>query len=559
MTIDRNSARYQQLVDYYSQYYADAMAAQGAVVDPVAQGEYARTYADQAMLAEMQAAANLNAPAAPPAAADSLLPDATVARATAASAAAQGTAPTASATPASTVATSTATKGPTKRLLTIGIAAVAAVAVIIGAIVFVPKLFAGGGSTVAVSRVADITSSPTRVWTAIVGEDEKFLGTPWPQALPGGDILISQTFDTWAWQDAGEPTTADHTNVAVWDPKNGTQKWSARPSEVFEQYERGSISVRGGKDFVLLINYGYDDGIRSEPSEIAVLRVADGSRVSSVVLSDTLANARVVEDNVIIEVAENGDWERRTLHVLDAATLNLDTATSIPMRNAYDWSVNGDFIGLGDGEENRYYELSTGEEVPWGDGGWLLDATEAFVTASDGRLSGWAVDGERLWRTSADLWRVVDGHLFVFTRCESRSCSRIELVDSRTGESRWESPASRVYPLAVDGKRVLVEQLDRDGAFEELVWLSLATGETLEDEAPGLRHSPYVGSSAYLGTSLLYIDDWEDATLEAYKLNERRRTWSFTYDNDFESVMRLGDKLYLWSGEDRELSLLGAK
>lgn len=637
MSIDRDSARYKELFEYYHRYYAEAMTAQGAAVDPEAQNAYAAQYADEALTAETAAAQPAPVEAAAP------------------------SAPVQPAAPA--VATAPAPKKPLGKGVKYGIiggAAALMIALIAVAAVFIANLVSGG-SPVANARVVDMKTEPKSLWTALIGEDDEHLMTPWFQALPNGNILAIQEFSYSSWHsenvtysaidwyegieadyqagfDAGllydeamdaywddfsgtvrypewedyapsqlrgvdrwamahelsppasgamlgfddayfndgfgyslpaRPVrlTTDPASISVWNAETGKEEWSTAVSDVLESHEPWNyVDAFGLGRYVIVSSTGaYDyysgDGDKLSPSSIAVLQASDGSVVGTLELDENLLDMGAAGDKIAVLIGDPQDDSRGSIQLLDPAQLDSNAGPTIRARGAA-WLtgvVDGaiGFASYADsGIRYRYYSTSSGDEVAWGDGGRAEFIDGTVVTFFDGRLSGWNRAGERQWRVSVDQWNIVDGRLFAFARCDSEGCGRVDLLDARTGESKWDSSAARIWPMAIVSNRVLVAEIDRNGDFDDLAWYSLSSGEELSDPAPGLRD--FGGGGYHLGESMLYISE-EPGELTGYNLNERRSVWTFDYDEAYDRITRIGNRLFLWSESDSELSLLGVR
>lgn len=650
------SPRYAELYWYYRSYFADYQSSQNQQVDDEAAHAYGVEHATAVFVAEGGAPP---APAVIPAAPGA---PASVAPGEVADAQPLEPAPiiVPEADPTQPPASVPATPPRARTGLLIGvIAGVAALALIVAGVVFVPRLLGGSAST---SRLDDIRSEPSTSWSyETAGRSADFTDSMTFAELSGGRILAVSSFDYFAWSDengtdgyslvewydgvdadyqvgwdagaayeaavdaafddfslpfpnredfypaefggvapveatfteehagafAGwydaflgdefgtslpaEPVVPDdHSTIAVLGASDGEELWSAEVVDVLNDHDPSagfSVLAAGSDDqHIVVYNYSFSTRGSLETSTIAVLDARTGEVSSSVELDGVIRSAVVVGDALIATVVEASGDESfdGTVVAIPLAEIDADPVWSFDFdvedapflagfgSEAFSLTVYGE----DDATEVEYYSAATGKETAWSDGRRVISVGDSRIAIEEVdddmlELSALNAEGKDLWTVEAALYRVVDGTLFVWEECGD-ACEDMSPIDLGSGDARWKKGVDDVYPLVIEGDRVLVQVIDDGSAERQLEWLALGSGEEVDADAPKLP-SGVDSSDIRVAKSMLLVSS--DDELSAFSFTDRKALWSFDLDDD-ERIRSIGKRLYLWNDDKAELSQL---
>lgn len=388
---------------------------------------------------------------------------------------------------------------------------------------------------------------------AFAGWYDAFLGDEFGTSLPSEPVVPD-----------------DGSTIAVLKASDGEELWSVEVVDVLNDHDpsAGFSAMAAGSDDQHIVVYNYSFSTRGslETSTIAVLDARTGDLSSSAELDGVIRSAVIVGDSLVATVVEASGDEAFDGMVVAIPLTDIDAD---PVWS-FDFDVEdapflagfgSDAFSLTVYDEDdttvvEYYSAATGKETAWSDGRRVIAVGDSRIAIEDGdddmvELSAINSEGKDLWTVEGALYRVVDGTLFVWEECDD-SCEDMSPIDLGSGDARWKKGVDDVYPLVIEGDRVLVQVIDGGSAERQLEWLSLGSGEEVDVDAPKLPSGVDSGDIRVAQSMLLVSTDDE---LLAFSFTERKALWSFDLDDD-ERIRTIGKRLYLWNDGKTELSQL---
>jgi len=357
-----------------------------------------------------------------------------------------------------------------------------------------------------------------------------------------------------------KPKTAeDNSSLALVNDK-GDELWSVELSEILPDHDPeryfSVVPVGDGGSQLVVFDLGGAYGDDVPDSVVALVNVSDGSVAETTEWDGAISSATTVGSTfVAVTIDEDGDGE---VSAFDVSSLDSDPKWTSSVQGDYpsvsrfdDQTVKVS-AGPYDDRDISYLSAADGEETEWSDDldFFTIDDTLVSVERDDDEyeLTAYGRDGKSKWDLTTDYYFIVDGALFIADRDE------VSPVDLGNGELRWDSGVDEGYPVGIFGNKVLF-QLTDDGDLErQLIWVSLSSGEELDDDAPKLPKD-VSASSTWLGERTVYVLDSREGELLAYSLDKSKERWSYSLDD--ASLRVIHDQFYLWDSGKRRLSLLG--